>query len=569
MNVWEILGLPPTSDQAAIKRAYAAQLKLHKPQVDPEGFQHLREAYTWALRWGDRFEQDAWDHEDEDQDAEVPPAADANDRHDDATAGQRRATHDPTLSHARTRQATTDATEHDVPAHAPDSAGAEVPPAAAPGDRATNPATPPHDAPPPMPHAATSPQAAANPHAAATPHDSATSHAAATSHDAANPHATAAWHAATQPSTAESSAAAEERLLAAFDALTHLNARKDVRTALQRWLSDPALDHFDVRRALSVPVFERTIAWLLENAKRRRALLAAPEFVQPLDHLFDWRSDELELEREFGDDVETVFVVLDPTRALQSDRRPVGASSWPTLKRAFAMIGLLVGLTIGIDQWMREARPPRPPEPLSAAEAAYDDGDYERAITLAEQARAADDYERGQLVVRALLALDRLDAARARAEALVAESPGLPDAHLLLGDVYTRLGRCPDANTHYDRAQAIAWSVDAGNSLAWGLATCPEPEARDGARAVTIAKRVVHDRPIAIYIDTHAAALAEHGDFEAAVREQQRALGSARNEGLDDDVIQGMRERLFGFQQRRAYHRPPPPQPPSQASNPG
>ena len=50
MNMWEILGIAPSPDIKAIKRAYAAKLKLTHPQDDPVAFQKLRQAYDWALR---------------------------------------------------------------------------------------------------------------------------------------------------------------------------------------------------------------------------------------------------------------------------------------------------------------------------------------------------------------------------------------------------------------------------------------------------------------------------------------------------------------------------------------
>jgi len=51
MQLWDILGVEPTDDVAAIKRAYAAKLKLHHPEEDPEGYQRLREAYDQAVKW--------------------------------------------------------------------------------------------------------------------------------------------------------------------------------------------------------------------------------------------------------------------------------------------------------------------------------------------------------------------------------------------------------------------------------------------------------------------------------------------------------------------------------------
>ena len=50
MSTWTVLGLAPTGDILAIRRAYARRLKETRPDVDPIGFQRLREARTDALR---------------------------------------------------------------------------------------------------------------------------------------------------------------------------------------------------------------------------------------------------------------------------------------------------------------------------------------------------------------------------------------------------------------------------------------------------------------------------------------------------------------------------------------
>lgn len=50
MNPWTVLGIEPTEDESAIKRAYMQKLPLFHPEEDQEGFRRLREAYEEALR---------------------------------------------------------------------------------------------------------------------------------------------------------------------------------------------------------------------------------------------------------------------------------------------------------------------------------------------------------------------------------------------------------------------------------------------------------------------------------------------------------------------------------------
>ncbi len=52
------LGIDPTDDERAIKRAYAVLLKKTRPQDDPDGYQRLRTAYDSALHSA-KWEQDA------------------------------------------------------------------------------------------------------------------------------------------------------------------------------------------------------------------------------------------------------------------------------------------------------------------------------------------------------------------------------------------------------------------------------------------------------------------------------------------------------------------------------
>lgn len=52
-NIWEVLGLEPTKDVSAIKRAYALKSRTCHPEEDPEGFLRLRQAYQAALDYAE------------------------------------------------------------------------------------------------------------------------------------------------------------------------------------------------------------------------------------------------------------------------------------------------------------------------------------------------------------------------------------------------------------------------------------------------------------------------------------------------------------------------------------
>lgn len=54
MEIWEILGLEPTGDILAIKRAYAQKTKTCHPEENPEGFLELRKAYQAAVSYAER-----------------------------------------------------------------------------------------------------------------------------------------------------------------------------------------------------------------------------------------------------------------------------------------------------------------------------------------------------------------------------------------------------------------------------------------------------------------------------------------------------------------------------------
>ena len=63
-----ILGIAPTLERGAIKRAYFGLLSKHSPHADPEGFRRLRDAYELLMGPG---RADAWASADIDVNAEL------------------------------------------------------------------------------------------------------------------------------------------------------------------------------------------------------------------------------------------------------------------------------------------------------------------------------------------------------------------------------------------------------------------------------------------------------------------------------------------------------------------
>jgi hypothetical protein len=82
MDAWAVLGIAPTADVAAIRRAYARRLKLNRPDEDPEGFQRLLRARDAALGEAAAVDdrRDVEEPDAEQDDAPPPPALDPDAR---------------------------------------------------------------------------------------------------------------------------------------------------------------------------------------------------------------------------------------------------------------------------------------------------------------------------------------------------------------------------------------------------------------------------------------------------------------------------------------------------------
>jgi tetratricopeptide (TPR) repeat protein len=139
-------------------------------------------------------------------------------------------------------------------------------------------------------------------------------------------------------------------------------------------------------------------------------------------------------------------------------------------------------------------------------------------------------------------ALARVLARRGQVDEAIAEYgaglrilPTDAEAHSELAVLLGRQRKTADALFHYREALRLRPdSPEVLNNLAWLLATHSRPEFRDGAQAVRLAERACEltNRKRALFIGTLAAAYAEAGRFDDAVRtaELARQLAEAAGE---------------------------------------
>jgi len=129
-------------------------------------------------------------------------------------------------------------------------------------------------------------------------------------------------------------------------------------------------------------------------------------------------------------------------------------------------------------------------------------------------------------------------------------APDHAEAHTSLGSALGAGGDAAAAVRRYTRALDLnPDSPRALNNLAWIRATHPDGVLRDGTQAVKLAERICEltRHQAAGALDTLAAAYAEAGRFDAAIKTAASAMDAATAAG-NEELVQEMRERaeLFG-----------------------
>lgn len=181
--------------------------------------------------------------------------------------------------------------------------------------------------------------------------------------------------------------------------------------------------------------------------------------------------------------------------------------------------------------------------------------DFEGAIRLYTAALKRDPrlllayYWRGQVYVL----LHKYERALADFNSALKLEPAFMQAGTTRANTYCLMKRYDQALAELDHLLAIEAGADSRaqslNERAWLRATCPNHAYRNGLLALDDAKRAcrLNQWENTIYLETLAAAYAEAGDFENALKMEQRALGKMR----DPEDVARAQKRLALY---RAHH---------------
>ncbi|MEX0641617.1 MAG: tetratricopeptide repeat protein [Pirellulales bacterium] len=133
----------------------------------------------------------------------------------------------------------------------------------------------------------------------------------------------------------------------------------------------------------------------------------------------------------------------------------------------------------------------------------------------------------------------------------LALAPDQPDAYTQRGNLSAEQGEFDGAINYYQQALEIDtnWG-EAHRSLAWLWATCPNPRYRSPEQALAAAEqaRTLAPPGDSFVLDTAAAAHANAGQFEDAIRMQEQAIAAA-----PPDLVEQMQQRLALYQQGEPF----------------
>lgn len=195
----------------------------------------------------------------------------------------------------------------------------------------------------------------------------------------------------------------------------------------------------------------------------------------------------------------------------------------------------------------------KPPPAYEAASAAYDAGEWQKAIKLfTEAAKVSDDpaimANRGNCystLGNLKAALEDYEVARRQMIQQIGNPADARLAYIYFNQAraYELAKQYKEAIQDYEKTISLNGSYrDAKNNLGWILSTCPKAEFRNPKRAIVVAQLECEQTrwKDGFAIDTLAAAYAADGDFRRAVQLQKLAISLIKQER----VLKNLNARL-------------------------
>ena len=135
-------------------------------------------------------------------------------------------------------------------------------------------------------------------------------------------------------------------------------------------------------------------------------------------------------------------------------------------------------------------------------------------------------------------------------------NPKFAWAYYNRGNAYEEKGHYDQAIADYTKAIELnPRDAYAYNNLAWLLATCSDSKYRNGAKALDLAQTAVEFDKSYANLDTLAAAYAEAGSFEEAIKTQKDAI-ALLNKDTDPKVLAEAKEHLERYKANRPWREP-------------
>ena len=206
-------------------------------------------------------------------------------------------------------------------------------------------------------------------------------------------------------------------------------------------------------------------------------------------------------------------------------------------------------------------RPTDPDAQVSLGDALLRKGRIDDAIDHYQKAMMArpDHFLSRYGLCQALLEKGELDSAIKVCRSALVLWPLDADCHTTLAIALEEKGEPTEAIEHYEKALELApESIPTLTNLAWLMATSPNPSLRNGLKAVELAKQA--DRLVGgtntLVLRTLAAAYAETGEFENAIKTARSAMQLARMHG-EASLITDLDQHIALYQHGMPYRETP------------